>query len=69
MAAKHPQIKTIELLIRLSALMGERSFESLDEILEFLGQNDSELYLFAKKNERFRQTVETFVRKADIKEV
>ena len=45
-SAKKPQIKTIELLIRLSALMGEKEFYTLGEILEFLTQNDEELFYF-----------------------
>lgn len=64
-----PQVKNIEMLIRLSAIMGEKEFYSLDEIFEFLNQSDEELFFFAQQNKRFKQTVAAFVKKSEIEEV
>ena len=47
--------------------MGEKEFYTPGEILEFLAQNDEELFLFLGQNERFMQTICAFVKQSDIK--
>ena len=45
--------------------MGEKEFYTLGEILEFLTQNNEEL--FSGQNERFMQTICAFIKQSDIK--
>ena len=47
--------------------MGEKEFYTLGEILEFLTQNNEELFLFSGQNERFMQTIYAFIKQSDIK--
>ena len=49
--------------------MGEKEFYTPGEILEFLTQNDEELFLFSRQNERFMQTICAFIKQSDIKEI
>ena len=49
--------------------MGEKEFYTLGEILEFLTQNDEELFLFSRQNERFMQTICAFIKQSDIKKI
>ena len=45
--------------------MGEKEFYTLGEILEFLAQNDEEL--FSGQNEIFMQSICAFIKQSDIK--
>ena len=45
--------------------MGEKEFYTLGEILEFLTQNDEELFL--GQNKRFMQSICAFIKQSDIK--
>ena len=47
--------------------MGEKEFYTPGEILEFLAQNDEELFL--GQNKRFMQSICAFIKQSDIKEI